>query len=170
MHNIFCAACFTACNQPSPDHYFGIAVLNSNIFYNFAGATLPYELKSPSARAAKEKGKFEQLKRKEVIDSKIIWLEGNFKKLKDLTETADAKNMLQASRAVYEYILPVYKKEYQQLAQLYDSGAPKEEIEVMGHYINTTYYPRFEELYSKLIAEGKTYAERHSINVKWGGF
>ena len=76
--------------------------------------------------------------------------------------------MLQTSLALHDYILPVYKTEYQQLAKLYDEGASNEKIQLQAQMINQKYYSHFDELYTKLISIGKLYAEQNSIKVNWG--
>lgn len=105
--------------------------------------------------------------RDEVLAAKIQFLDEYFEKLKNLKETTDTKDMLQTSVALYEFVLPVYKAEYKQLARLYDEGAPKEQIQSQARLIHDKYYPRFNELYNKLIEIGKLYAGRHSIKVNW---
>jgi len=165
---IFCYGLFTACNTATPQDYFDIAILNSNMMHGFANRIQQSELESPSVKMVDgSKDKFEPMKRKEVIESKIQFIEESLEKVKRLEETEDTKDILQASLALYNYVLPVYKNEYQQLAKLYDDGAPKEQIDLMEHSIEEKYYPKFEELYNGLAAAGKPYAERHNIKVNW---
>ena len=106
--------------------------------------------------------------RKEVIDSTIASLETNFDKVKELKETDDTRDILQASVALYEYVLPVYKTEYQQLAKLYDEGAPREQIDSVAQTIETKYGSGFAKLFDRLTAAGKPYAACHGIKVNWG--
>lgn len=165
---IFCYCLFTACNTATPEDYFDIAVLNSNMVHGFANSADQRELESPGVKMVDgSKDKFEPMKRKEVVDSKIQFMEESFEKVKDLKETEDTKDILQASIALYNYVLPVYKNEYQQLAKLYDDGAPKEQIESLQQSIEEKYYPKFEELYNGLATAGKPFAERHNIKVNW---
>ena len=94
-------------------------------------------------------------------------METNLKKLQGLNETEDTKEVVHASMALHEYILPVYKTEYQQLAKLYDEGASDESIQAQAQAIKDRYAPKFDELYNKLIGIGKLFAERHNIKVNW---
>jgi hypothetical protein len=159
---------FTACNTTTPENYFDIAVLNCNMMHGFAGEALQRELDEPSVKLVEgTKDQTAPMKRKEIIDSKINFIEPNLKKIKKLKETDDNKNMLQASVALYEYVLPVYKNEYQQLAKLYDDGASKEQIQLLVQTIYDKYYAGFEALFNKLIAVAKPYAEEHNIKVNW---
>ena len=161
-----CYWLFISCNTPNPENYFELAVLNCNMMAGFANEGLQREFDKPTMKVAEDnKNKAVPMKRKEVIDNKIQFLEANLKKLKQLKETWDAKDLLQASEALQEYVLPVYKTEYQQLAKLYDAGASKKEIRSLAQSIHDKYYSGFEELFNKLTAIGKSFARRHNIKV-----
>ena len=157
-----------SCNNANPETQFGIAVLNSNMMQGFASDGLQRELESPSVQMIDgDKDKFAPMKRKEVIENKLQSLESNFKKLNQLKETSDNRQLLKASRDLYNYVLPVYKKEYLQLAKLYDEGSPAAEISSYTNAISDKYYDGFIALHEKLIAEGKPFAQKHGINVQW---
>ena len=118
-----------SCDTATPENYFDRAVLNCNLMHGFAGSGLRRELESPSVKLSETgNGETIPMKRKEVIGNAITSLEANFEKVKKLKETDDTRDILQASVALYEFVLPVYKTEYQQLARLYDEGAAREEI------------------------------------------
>jgi len=159
---------FMGCNSVSPEKCFDIAVLNSNMLVGFANERQLRELESPSVKMAETGGGTVAMTRSEVVQSKVDFVEANLKKLKGLKQNEDTKEMLQASLALHEYILPVYKTEYQQLAKLYDEGASKENIQAQAQSIHDRHAPEFDELYNKLIAIGKLFAERHNIKVNWG--
>jgi hypothetical protein len=165
---IFCYSLFTSCNTATPENYFDIAVLNSNMITGFANEGLQRELDNPTVKLVEgTKDQTAPMKRKEIIDDKIHFIEPNLEKIKQLKQTDDTKDMLQASLALYEYVLPVYKNEYQQLARLYDEGAPREQIQSLEQSISNKYFPKFQELFNNLVAVGKTYAEKHNIKVNW---
>ena len=157
----------TSCYKPSPEKYFDIAVVNSNTLVGFADDGMLKELESPAVKIAGGSGKPPAMKRSEIMSAKIQIAEDNLKKVKLLKETGDTKDMLQTSIALYEYVLPVYKNEYQQLAKLYDDGASKEQIQLLVQTIYDKYYAGFEALFNKLIAVAKPYAEEHNIKVNW---
>jgi hypothetical protein len=168
---LICCCCwlFSACNTPTPEKYFDLAVLNCNMMTGFASDGLQRELDMPAVKIAESnKDKTLPVKRKDLIDSKIEFLEANMKRLKELRETMDSKDLLQASVALNEYVLPVYKADYQQLADLYDKGASKREIQSFTQAIHDKYYTGFDELFNKLATTGKSFAERHNIKVDWG--
>lgn len=157
----------SGCNTASPEKYFDLAVLNSNMLVGFANQGQLRELESPSVKLSETGGQPVTMKRSEVVQSKIDFVEANLKKLQDFKQTDDTKEMLQTSIALHEYILPVYKTEYQQLAKLYDEGAANESIQAQAQAIHDKHNPKFDELYNKLISIGKTFAERHNIKVNW---
>lgn len=166
---ICCSWLLTACNAAAPEKYFDLAVLNCNMMVGFAGEGLSMELDQPSLKMVNgDKDHPVPMKRKEVIDNKIQFFELNLGKLKQLKETDDTKDMLQASVALYDYVLPVCKTEYQQLAKLYDEGAAKEEIHSYAQAIHDKYDTGFDELFNKLTTTGKSYAAKHNIKVNWG--
>jgi hypothetical protein len=163
----FCFYIFPSCST-TPENYFDIAVLNCNMMHGFASNGLQRELESPSVKLVE--GTTDQtapMKRKEIIDSKIEFITSAMEKVKSLKATEETKNMLQASVALYEYVLPVYKNEYQQLAKLYDDGAPDDQLQAMEKTIEEKYYPNFEVLFNQLTTEAKPYAAKNNINVNW---
>ena len=165
---ILCGSLITSCNTATPENYFDIAVLNCNMFHGFASSGLQRELESPSVKLVEgTKDQTVPMKRKEIIDSKIQYIEPNLEKIKHLKQTEDTKEMLQASVALHEYVLSGYKNEYQQLAKLYDDNAPGEQIQSLEQSIEKKYSQNFSELFDKLMAVAKPYAERHHIQVNW---
>lgn len=158
-----------SCQSATPEKYFDVTVLNTNMLTGFGTEGLYRELEQPSVKLNQATGKTESMKRSEVIADKIAWAEESLKKIKALHPTDETKDMLQTSTALYEYVMPVYKTDYTQLAKLYDDGAPKIQIEAKAKEIYEKHYPHFEEQYQKLIALGKPYAAKHNIKVEWGG-
>lgn len=159
---------FASCNTATPENYFDAAVLNCNMMQGFATEGLVRELESPSVKLVEgTTDKTEPMKRSEIIQSKIEALQPYYEKVKDFNQTNETKGMLQASIGLYEYVLPVYKNEYMQLAKLYDDNAPKDQITAFQQSIEQKYYPGFETLFQKLENEGKAYAAKNNINVKW---
>jgi hypothetical protein len=172
LFNIFLlsVACFTfkSCNTATPETYFDQAVLNSNMLVGFATNGFSRQLDAPSSKLEPSTGKTLPVSRKELIEEKVKWVEESFAKINDLAETPDTKEMLQSSKALYEYVLPVYKTEYMQLAGLYDEGAAQDKIDASLKALNDKYSKGFNERYDKLISIGKGYAAKHSIKVNWG--
>jgi hypothetical protein len=166
--SIFACCLLASCGTATPQTYFEVAVLNCNLMHGFAGSGLARELESPSVKLSDTgNGATVPMKRKEIIDGKIQSLETYLERVKSLKQTDDTREMLEASVALYEYVLPVYKNEYQDLAKLYDEGAARERIDSLVSSIETKYRGGFATRFDRLTAAGKPYAERHHINVKW---
>lgn len=158
---------FTSCST-SPDKTFGIAALNCNFLYGFAGTyELKRDLATPSEKLVDEKTlATAPMKRAEVVKNKLTTVEENFEKLKGISSNDDNKELLKASTALYEFVLPVYKNEYTNLAALYDEGAPAEKIAAVEKNITDKYEAKFGELYNTVIKTGTAYAEKHGIPVR----
>jgi len=165
---IACCLSFISCQNATPEKYFDVAVLNSNMHFGFADDGLLRQLEQPSVKLDVNTQQTVPMKRQEVLDQKIEFTEDVIKKLKDLKETPETKDILQPSLALNEFVLKVYKNDYTKLAGLYDASAPKEQIEKLGQAIHDQYFAQYESLYNELISSGKLYADKHSIKVKWG--
>jgi hypothetical protein len=165
---VFAALLLLACNMATPEKYFDVAVLNCNMMMGFAGAEVPRDISEPSAKMdPANKDKVIQMTHKEMVDSKVEFFEDNLGKLKKLKETAETREMLQASLALNELVIPVYKNEYQQLAKLYDDGASKNEIQAFNDGIHDKYSGKFAELFDRVTKAGKAYAAKNNIKVQW---
>lgn len=97
---------------------------------------------------------------------KLDTIEENYGKVKALSSNAETKEMLSAAQALYEFVLPVYKNEYTQLAALYDDGAPADKTAALEKTIQEKYGAKFQELYTALGTAGKAYAAKHNIPVR----
>lgn len=157
---------FVACTT-TPDEYFSLTTLNCNVIFGFAGRGMEYELANPSVKLVDEKTMATAtMTRAEVIDAKIETIETNFEKVKALSITDETKEMINAALALYEFVLPIYKNEYKQLASIYDKKASAEEIAGMEKTIREKYAEKFEKLYNAVHTKGLAYAEKNSIKVQ----
>lgn len=163
-----CALYFISCGTADPKKYFDIAVLNTNVLSGFADNGILRQLESPSVKLDPKSGQTLPMKSTEVLNSKIEFVETNLDKLKDLKLTDETKDMVETSISLFEYVLKAYKTDYTQLAGMYDNNSPEAQINILSDSIHEKYYPRYTELYKKLIEIGKVYAEKNSIKVNWG--
>jgi hypothetical protein len=166
---IACSLLLASCDTATPENYFDRAVLNCNLMHGFASNGMRQKLKHPSVKL-KEGGQREtvSMTRKETIDNDLTSIEANFAKVQKLKRTDDTRDLVEASIARHEYVLPVYKTEYQELARLYDDGAPREQIDALAQTIETKYGPGFATRFDHLTDVAKPYAARHGIKVNWG--
>jgi len=155
-----------SCSNPAPEEYFSQASLNANLLYGFAGSGMQREFASPSEKLVDEKTlATAPMKRAEVLQAKLDAVEAAYKKITALKSNDEAEEMLNASRALFEFVLPVYRKEYKELADLYDNNAGADKISAMETSISEKYGARFLELYNALGTAGKAYAAKHGIKV-----
>lgn len=159
---------FASCNTATPEKYFDVAVLNSNMQFGFADEGLLRQLESPSVKLDEKTQQTLPMKRMDIINDKTKFVEEELEKLKNLPENEDSKDILQKSFALHEFVLAVYKNEYSKLAALYDESAPKQQIEEQAKLIHNKYFLQYEKLYNELISSGKLYADKHAIKVNWG--
>lgn len=161
--------CFsTSCDLSRPDEIFGKAVLNLNMFHGFAGRGMEGQLKQPSMKLAEGgSGKVVQMRRKEVVDDKILFAENSRAKVAKLKQTDETKAMIETSLAVYDFIIPVYKNEYQELARLHDEGAPQTEIDTLAASIREKYAEGYQTRMDAVVTAAKPYADKHGLKVNW---
>lgn len=156
-----------SCGTPPPDQVFARVVLNTNLLFGFAGSGMQRELASPSVKLTDEKsGATAPMKRAEVVKTKLDIVEENYTKVKALSSNDETKDMLNAAVALYEFVIPVYKNEYTELAALYDEGAPADKVAALEKTIQEKYRAKFEELYKAVGTTGKAYAAKHNIPVQ----
>lgn len=166
--SLFVLCQLTISCKHSPKEYFEQAALNCNTLYGFASE---YELKRDLGTAQEKlvdanTMKMAPITRAEVVKDKLTRAEENYNKVKNLGSNAEADAMLKASSALYEFVIPVYKNEYTQLAALYDANAPEDKIVAAIKNITDKYAAKFETLYNDVITKGTAFAEKNGIEVR----
>ncbi|WP_443947484.1 hypothetical protein ACJVDH_10275 [Pedobacter sp. AW1-32] len=161
----------SSCSIPeSPEKFFDIAVLNSNMFTDFASPNLAryIELETkeyPDIPSSKKKGDEAQT----FVNNKIAYMDQAVEKVKNLTASNDEeKEIKQLSLNLYALILPVYKNEYQKYAKLCDTKGSAEEKNEIIKNIDEKYGANFDQQFTNLMDKAKVYAEKHNIQVNWG--
>lgn len=163
-----CAALLVSCQKATPRDTFTTAVLNCNLLHGFAGSGMRSELEQPSVKLVEgSTDKTVPMKRSEIVDGKIQSAQDALAKVRKLGADTDSKPMIEASIALYEFVLPVYQNEYRKLAGLYDSGADPKEISALEQSIEKQYQPKFAALHDAVTTAGKAYATKHQIPVQW---
>jgi len=122
------------------------------MLFGFADDGFLRELESPSVKLSENNSEPVPMKRSEVINMKIQQIESNFEKLQELKETEETKDMITSSLGLYKYVLPVYKNEYVQLAELFDRSASEDQIQSLSNTIHNKYHEHFSELTNKLMS------------------
>ena len=159
-----------SCNNASPENYFDEAVLNVNLITPFGGQAALYSLAHPSVKLVPgTKDQTTPLTRKEIVDGQIQRVEANLTKIKALPDSEETRDMLQTSIKLHEFVLPVYKTEYRELAKLYDEGGSEPERVAKAQEIDSKYLAGYQALFSRLVELGKAYAAKHNIKIEWNG-
>lgn len=161
---------FSSCFSESPQRFFDIAILNTNMITDFATprfakSILDETKEFPDIPSSKKKGN----EAVENLKNKILYIEQSLEKIKKLsTNGEDQEEIKKISTELYELVIPVYKNEYMAYAKLCDSKGPQEEIQAMAAAIDAKYAMPFEQKYTTLMEKGKAYAQKHDLPVNWG--
>jgi hypothetical protein len=158
----------SSCNNATPENYFDEAVLNVNLITPFGGQAALQSLAHPSVKLVPgTKDQTTPMTRKEIVEDQIQRVEGNLGKIKALPDSEETRDMVQTSIKLHEFVLPIYKTEYRQLAKLYDEGGSQPDRVSTAHEIDTKYLAAYQTLFNRLVELGKAYAAKHHIKVQW---
>jgi hypothetical protein len=158
----------SSCNDATPENYFDQAVLNVNLITPFGGQAALYSLAHPSVKLVPgTKDQTTPMTRKEIVEDQIQRVEGNLTKIKALPDSEETRDMVQTSIKLHEFVLPVYKTEYRELARLYDESGSQQERVAKAQEIDSKYLAGYQALFSRLVELGKAYAAKHHIKVQW---
>jgi hypothetical protein len=157
-----------SCNNASPENYFDEAVLNVNLITPFGGLAALNSLAHPSVKLVPgTKDQTTSMTRKEIVEDQIQRVEANLTKIKALPDGEETRDLVQTSIKLHEFVLPVYKTEYCQLAKLYDEDGSQQERMATAREIDAQYLAGYQALFNRLVELGKAYAEKHHIKVEW---
>jgi len=160
---------FSACSE-TPERFFDIAILNTNMINDFASADLARHINDetkeyPDIPSSKKKGN----EAVTSLNNKILYLEQSLEKVKKLSASGDEEKEIKSlSQQLYEMVIPVYKNEYMAFAKLCDSKGSETTKDEMIKSIDQKYGAQFEQNFNALMEKGKVYAQKHNIQVNWG--
>ena len=158
----------SSCNNATPENYFDEAVLNVNLITPFGGQAALQSLAHPSVKLVPgTKDQTTPMTRKELVEDQIQRVEGNLSQIKALPDSEETRDMVQTSVKLHEFVLPIYKTKYRQLAKLYDEGGSQPDRVSTAREIDTKYLTDYQALFKHLIELGKAYATKHQIKVEW---
>lgn len=158
---VTCLLFLMACRTTTPEKFFGIAVLNTNLISDFGTPALAKHINAERSVPSDTKNGNAETR----VKTSIQVIENSLKNIRELNETAETIEIKKLSARLFEYVLPVYKKEYLDYARLCDQHAPQQQKDVIIQSINEKYNTEFEKLYTLLISKGKAYAAANGINV-----
>lgn len=157
-----------SCAEPA-DKFFATAILNTNTITDFATPTLAKHINDettefPDIPSSKKNGD-EAVK---MVQNNILYMEKSLNDIKALNANSDDRKAIkEKSLALYEFVIPIYKKEYINYAKLCDGKADQAKKDDLELLIEQKYGAKFEMMYTDLVNIGKAFAEKNNLNVDW---
>lgn len=159
----------SACSE-TPEKFFDIAILNTNMVNDFASPNLARHINDetkeyPDIPSSKKKGDEASTN----IKNKALYLEQALEKVKKLSASgAEEEEIKKQSIQLYELVIPVYKNEYLAYAEICDKKGSQADKDAIIQKIEQQYGARFNKNYDTLLELGKKYAAENNIQVNWG--
>jgi hypothetical protein len=164
---VACTAVLLACNFASPENYFDRAVLNSNAISRFGSTEIKEWLSSKPEIYDQQKKAMVPSSYVDFFKFKMSYAEKALNDIADLKETAETKPMLDASKALFSFVLQKEKSAYLDIARMKDQNMPDAAIrQAIARFDDQNLQP-FSDKYDVLIKLGKTYADKHHIQVSF---
>jgi hypothetical protein len=158
----------TSCSNLSPEKTFDIAVLNSNLLSRFGGKEISSKLESEPQVYDENQKKMIPSSYYDTFKYDISNLEIQLKRINEITEDDDNKEMLEASKDLFSYVISKQKEGYLPIAKMKDEKASPEQIEKAIADFDAATQTEAVSKFAKLMATGKAYAEKHHIDAKFG--
>lgn len=160
---LLCCITVMACKMPaSPEKYFDTAALNANAVSHFGSdyfiTALGYGKRPASTGPGVSQYTYEQ-----QIGFAIQRVEGYLKNVDGLMSTKDTKDLLDASKDLFQFTLESYRTDHLPVAKMIDRKAPEEEISKAMEAMDKKSYEIFLTKYEKLYNIGTRYAKEHNI-------
>ncbi|MFD1601990.1 hypothetical protein ACFSJW_24325 [Flavobacterium artemisiae] len=159
---------FTSCNSVSPQKTFEIAVLNSNLLSRFGSKEINEKLQSEAMVYDQSQKKMIPSSYHDAFKYDITNLETRFQTIKDIPEDEDNKELLQASKDLFSYVITKQKEGYLPIAKMKDEKAPDEQIQKAMSDFDASTQTEADAKFTKLMNVGKAYAEKHNIDATFG--
>lgn len=158
----------TSCSNFSPEKTFDLAVLNSNLLSRFGSKEISTKLQSEAQVYDESQKKMIPSTYQDAFKYDISNLEIQLKKISEITEDDDNKEMLQASKDLFSYVIAKMKEGYLPIAKMKDEKASPEQIEKAIADFDASTQTEVDAKFTKLMTAGKAYAEKHNIDAKFG--
>jgi hypothetical protein len=159
---------FTSCTNLSPQKTFEISVLNSNLLSRFGSKEINEKLQSEAQVYDESQKKMIPSSYYDAFKYDITNLETRFQDIKDIPEDEDNKELLQASKDLFSYVITKQKEGYLPIAKMKDEKASPEQIEKAIADFDASTQTEADTKFTKLMNAGKAYAEKHNIDAKFG--
>lgn len=94
-------------------------------------------------------------------------LERSLRDIQKLEVNEDSKELISTSIALFEYCIDFYKKDYAEIAYMYDEGKTQQEINQLFKEFKAKSLEEFKEKNLELDEAAKKYAEKKGVNLKF---
>ncbi|WP_440069508.1 hypothetical protein [Tenacibaculum discolor] len=94
-------------------------------------------------------------------------LERSLRDIQNLEENEDSKELINASIELFEFCIDFYKKDYAEIAYMYDEGKSQQEINQLIKEFKAKSLEEFEEKNLELDEAAKKYAEKKGVSLKF---
>jgi hypothetical protein len=158
----------TSCTNLSPEKTFEIAALNSNLLSRFGSKDINFKLESEPQIYDETQKKMISSSYYDYFKFDIANLETQFKKIKEIKEDDDNRELLQASKDLFSYAITKEKEGYLPIAKMKDEKASPEQIEKAIADFDTSTQNDIEVRFTKLMTAAKAYVAKHNIDAKIG--
>ncbi|MCA1919096.1 MAG: hypothetical protein LDL38_06830, partial [Flavobacterium piscis] len=118
----------TSCTNLSPEKTFEVAALNSNLLSRFGSKDINFKLESEPQIYDETQKKMIPSSYYDYFKFDITNLETQFKKIKEIKEDDDNRELLQASKDLFSYAITKEKEGYLPIAKMKDEKASPEQI------------------------------------------
>ena len=94
-------------------------------------------------------------------------LERSLNDIHKLEVNEDSKELIDTSIELFEFCLDFYKRDYAEIAYMYDEGKTQQEIKQLIKEFKAKNFEEFTEKNLKLDKAAKTYAEKKGVKLKF---
>ena len=158
----------TSCTNLSPEKTFEVAALNSNLLSRFGSKDINFKLESEPQIYDETQKKMIPSSYYDYFKFDISNLETQFKKIKEIKEDDDNRELLQASKDLFSYAITKEKEGYLPIAKMKDEKASPEQIEKAIADFDASTQSEIDTKFTKLMNVAKAYVAKHNINAKIG--
>lgn len=158
----------TSCTNLSREKTFEVAALNSNLLSRFGSKDINFKLESEPQIYDETQKKMIPSSYYDYFKFDITNLETQFKKIKEIKEDDDNRELLQASKDLFSYAITKEKEGYLPIAKMKDEKASPEQIEKAIADFDAATQSEIDNKFTKLMNVAKAYVAKHNINAKIG--
>ena len=158
----------TSCTNLSPEKTFEVAALNSNLLSRFGSKDINFKLESEPQIYDETQKKMIPSSYYDYFKFDITNLETQFKKIKEIKEDDDNRELLQASKDLFSYAITKEKEGYLPIAKMKDEKASPKQIEKAIADFDAATQSEIDNKFTKLMNVAKAYVAKHNINAKIG--